>query len=256
MDLLLYTCLTWVTVIKCIFINERAPRQPNSRLLINRDNAAEVCNWCWISRLLSSWGAGANLCTPARPQTALSPLELVSLLDVFSVQTLTEAGGPRSHRLSRGLRIDQISRTLQWEKPSAVRVCGSRLVVFQLCVLTNTLTGDQDHWQDASEALLCLHSPPLHPISSLPVRHYPEVLGAVTRGPQGPQSLSYNDNWPLTACLRGTTTPRLYVFIPLHTVSVPSLLFYLFIFCFSACYHSLWLRLLTQTISSQVGCSS
>lgn len=84
----------------------------------------------------------------------------------------------------------------------------------------------------------CKQSPSLSSFTSLIYHflppHMPLSWGAQNsdKRPQGPESLSYNDNWPLTACLRGTTTPHLYVFIPLHTVSAPPLLT-LFFFSFN-----------------------
>lgn len=92
----------------------------------------------------------------------------------------------------------------------------------------HALTGDQAQWQDASEALLCLHPPPS--LYHFPPPCMPLSWGAPNsdKRPQGLQSLSCNDNWPLTACLRGTTTPQLYVFIPLHSLNAFSPLFFFF----------------------------
>lgn len=224
-----------------------------NQILINMDNAAEVCNWCWISWLLSSWGF--------QDQTCVSKLLCLSwnlcpcwasfraVVD-WSRRSEIKQAVPRTQACeqNRPDKLDvaagkAVSSKSYWQ-------LAHRLPAVRAHTHAQTLTGDQDQWQDASEALLCLHSPPLHTTSSLPICHYPEVLGTVTRGPQGPKSLSYNDNWPLTACLRGITTPHLYVFIPLHTVSAHSLLFFYFFFFFyfvsllptTLCDSGCWLR--------------
>lgn len=136
---------------------------------------------------------------------------------------MNEACSQRSNRLSRGLKLvrrsDQTSWMLEQEKPSAVRASGSWLKVFQLYSLPHMHTPWQvvrvsDRMQ-AKPISVFIH---LAYVAAPP--HLPLSWGAQNcdRRPQGPKSRTYNDKWPLTACLRGITTLVCFPF--LFTLSV------------------------------------
>lgn len=88
----------------------------------------------------------------------------------------------------------------------------------------------------------CKRSPSLSSFTSLSIHFLPPYVplswGAHNsdKRAQGPKSLSFGDNRPLTACLWGTTTPRLYVFISLHTVTASSLLTFFFFLTLFLCF--------------------